>query len=72
MSRKHFISIAQAIRKNILDRELRQILAESLITGLAACNPNFSASRFLHTAVGELTEIKFCLFPILFLSKDKT
>lgn len=42
-----------AIRNNIPDRELRQILAESLITGLAACNPNFSASRFLEVAVGE-------------------
>ena len=53
MSRKHFILIAQAIRNNIPDRELRQILAESLITGLAACNPNFSASRFLEAAVGD-------------------
>lgn len=53
MSRKHFILIAQAIRNNIPDRELRQILAESLITGLAACNPNFSAARFLDAAVGE-------------------
>ena len=32
MSRKHFVLIAQAIRNNIPDRELRQILAESLIT----------------------------------------
>jgi hypothetical protein len=53
MSRKHFILIAQAIRNNIPDRELRQILAESLITGLVACNPNFGASRFLDAAVGD-------------------
>ena len=53
MSRKHFILIAKAIRNNIPDRELRQILAESLITGLAACNPYFNASKFLDDAVGE-------------------
>jgi hypothetical protein len=53
MSRKHFILIAQAIRNNIPDREMRQIFARSLITGLVACNPNFSASRFLEAAVGE-------------------
>jgi hypothetical protein len=54
MSRKHFVLIAQAIRYNIPDRELRKILAESLISGLAACNPNFSAAvRFLDAAVGE-------------------
>ena len=53
MSRKHFVLIAQAIRYNIPDRELRKILAESLISGLAACNPNFSAARFLVAAVGE-------------------
>ena len=53
MSRKQFILTAQAIRNNIPDRELRQILAESLFTGLAACNPNFSAFRFLEAAVGE-------------------
>ena len=53
MSRKHFVLIAQAIRYNFPDRELRKILAESLISGLSACNPNFSAARFLDAAVGE-------------------
>jgi hypothetical protein len=53
MSRKHFVLIAHAIRYNIPDWELRKILAESLISGLAACNPNFSAARFLDAAVGE-------------------
>ena len=53
MSRKHFILIAQAIRNNIPDRGLRLIVAKSLISGLVACNPNFSASRFLEAAVGE-------------------
>jgi len=53
MSRKHFFLIAQAIRKNIPDRELDQILPESLIMGLASRNPNFSASRFQDAEVGE-------------------
>ena len=53
MSRKHFIAIAEAIRNNLSDRELRQVVATALIPALMGSNPNFNASRFLDAAVGE-------------------
>ncbi len=52
MSRKHFNLIAMAIRTNIPDRALREVLAQSLLSALEACTPRFSAPRFIEAAVG--------------------
>jgi len=52
MSRKHFITIAQAIRESIHDKGQRQAIANALLPALRASNPNFNASRFLEAVVG--------------------
>lgn len=53
MSRKHFQSIAQAIRENINSKELRQEVARALLQVLREDNPRFDCNRFMLAAVGE-------------------
>jgi hypothetical protein len=53
MTRKHFILIADAIRRNIEDAKTRNAVATALLPALRASNPNFNAGKFLTAAVGE-------------------
>jgi hypothetical protein len=53
MSRKHFQSIAQAIRENIHSKELREEVARALMPALRESNVLFNQSKFLAAAVGE-------------------
>ena len=52
MSRKHYKAIAEAIHKNIPDKNLRQELAKALLSALKEGNPRFDVSKFMIAAVG--------------------
>ena len=52
MSRKHFIALAEAIRKNISSRGEREAVARALIPALREANPNFKTDKFLDAAIG--------------------
>jgi hypothetical protein len=51
MTRKHFIAIAAAIRKSIIDRAQREAVAAALIPALRASNSNFNSEKFVNAAV---------------------
>jgi len=53
MSRKDFVALAQAIRKNLESRQQREILANAIIPTLKASNPRFDSNRFIAAAVGD-------------------
>ena len=52
MTRKYFILIAEAIRKNIDDTAQRRALAEALLPALRASNERFNAQKFIDAATG--------------------
>ena len=53
MSRKHYIALAEAIRLNIEDKNLRELFAKALLPALRQDNSRFDSNRFLNAAMGD-------------------
>lgn len=52
MSRKHFVAIAAAIRRNTHHAADREAVARALLPALREANPNINTQRFLDAAIG--------------------
>ena len=53
LSKKHYQAIADSIRTNIENKELREQFARALISALKQDNSRFDQLRFITAAVGD-------------------